>query len=67
MRGAREHRELRLREAGEIAYHTAEQSEQLDGMLEADGVRPCPCSSTAMTCRSSASPDTTLPIASIVM
>ncbi len=40
MGGARKHGELRLRHPGEIAHHpTTEQSEELDGVLEADAVR----------------------------
>src|SRR5215212_11948712 len=39
VRGAWEHRELGLREAGQVPHHApAEQPEQLDGVFGADGV-----------------------------
>src|SRR5215217_9236516 len=40
VRGAWEHRELGLRETGQVPHHAAaEQPEQLDCVLEADGIR----------------------------
>jgi hypothetical protein len=38
MRSPREHRESGLREARQVPHHAAEQPEQLDGVLDADGI-----------------------------